>query len=462
MSEKESIHDDSVRSLEETDDLKSESAKARTETEFDNREMSQNLIDNIEKIKSKTLKGTRYQDGDGANTLKISEELQRLKELQELQNLQNLQELELKRKKYNLQQAKRMYLLTRLSQIAMFAPLTLGLLMLLLPLKSFYILFSINESYANTVAVSLILVSMFGLMLRYLQTGFKKNSDNKPDYTAEPLMESSHIKYTSENGTKEISNTLRLISSYRREAEGEIAKLREEVKTLKYEHYNKPSDSEILSAENKNEIVDSLKAKLLNETSQLTALEILNNINEKVSKNDKSGQIDNVFNQTLERLKSETASLGRRGNLNLSLGIVTTIIGLSLLGFFVVETKIIPEDKLTFITSFIPRLSLVILIEVFAYFFLRLYKSTLSEIKYFQNEMTNIEAKYAAIQCAKFTDDKVAFSNAIAALTSTERNALLEKGQTTADIEMAKIENKNISVISEKVMKFIKNKNDEQ
>ncbi|ELS8141562.1 hypothetical protein QPC84_004799 [Escherichia coli] len=76
--------------------------------------------------------------------------------------------------------------------------------------------------------------------------------------------------------------------------------------------------------------------------------------------------------------------------------------------------------------------------------------------------MTNIEAKYAAIQCAKFTDDKNAFSSAIAALTATERNALLEKGQTTAEIEMAKIENKNISVISEKVMKFIKNKNDDQ
>ncbi|EGL0840757.1 hypothetical protein IPX32_002297, partial [Escherichia coli] len=238
--------------------------------------------------------------------------------------------------------------------------------------------------------------------------------------------------------------------------------LRAEITKLKHELDIKSSDRDVLSTDNKNNIVDSLKAKLLSEASQLTALEILNNINEKVSRNNKSDQIDNIFNQTLERLKSETTSLGRRGNLNLSLGIITTIIGLSLLGFFVFETKIIPEDKLTFITSFIPRLSLVILIEIFAYFFLKLYKSSLSEIKYFQNEMTNIEAKYAAIQCAKFTDDKNAFSSAIAALTATERNALLEKGQTTAEIEMAKIENKNISVISEKVMKFIKNKNDDQ
>ncbi|WNK59553.1 hypothetical protein RM151_08030 [Pantoea agglomerans] len=444
MSDKEFTPEESASSLKETDDLKDELAKARAEIEAVNQEVREDLTNEIKKMKSKESK------------------LIRDKMESELNALRQLQELELKRKKDNLRRAQRMRILMRLNHVILFAPLISGVLILLLPLKPFYDLFSINDSYANIAAVSLMLISIFSLMLKYLQTGFKKNSDNELHYAAETLIDSSDTNNKNESRTKEISNTLRLISSFKRETESEVAKLRGELAILKHAYANQSSDREILSADNKNEIVDTLKAKLLSETSQLTALEILNSINEKVSQNDKSGQIDNVFNKTLERLKSETASLGRRGNLNLSLGIITTIIGLSLLGFFVVDTKIIPEDKLTFITGFIPRLSLVILIEVFAYFFLKLYKATLAEIKYFQNEMTNIEAKYAAIQCAKFTDDKVAFSSAIAALTSTERNALLEKGQTTADIEMAKIENKNISVISEKVMKFIKNKNDEQ
>ena len=92
-------------------------------------------------------------------------------------------------------------------------------------------------------------------------------------------------------------------------------------------------------------------------------------------------------------MRSEVSALSRRGNLNLSLGIATTIIGLIILGYFVLEIDSIPEDKMAFIAHFIPRLSLVVLIEVFAYFFLKLYKSSLSEIKYFQNEMTNAEAK---------------------------------------------------------------------
>lgn len=444
MSNKELTPDDSERARKETDGLKDELEKACGEKEVNNKNNRQDYTKELEKLRTT----------DSENSRKALEE--------EALVLEQLREIKLKKAKADLLQAQKKIILLRLKRITMFAPLVLGLLILLLPLDSFYRLFSINYNYANLLAVLLILISIFGIMLAYLQTGFQKIPDPKIDYVNEIPMETGEIKYKNENKNEDIKNTLKLYSSFKRETEYEIYKLRAEITKLKHELDIKSSDRDVLSTDNKNNIVDSLKAKLLSEASQLTALEILNNINEKVSRNNKSDQIDNIFNQTLERLKSETTSLGRRGNLNLSLGIITTIIGLSLLGFFVFETKIIPEDKLTFITSFIPRLSLVILIEIFAYFFLKLYKSSLSEIKYFQNEMTNIEAKYAAIQCAKFTDDKNAFSSAIAALTATERNALLEKGQTTAEIEMAKIESKNISVISEKVMKFIKNKNDDQ
>jgi hypothetical protein len=55
------------------------------------------------------------------------------------------------------------------------------------------------------------------------------------------------------------------------------------------------------------------------------------------------------------------------------------------------------------LTEFSPRLSLVIVVELFAYFFLGLYKSNLQEIKYFQRhstrrwqlEMTILGSKYS-------------------------------------------------------------------
>lgn len=40
------------------------------------------------------------------------------------------------------------------------------------------------------------------------------------------------------------------------------------------------------------------------------------------------------------------------------------------------------------------------MIELFAYFFLSLYRTSLQKIKYFQNELTNIEAKQIALRAA--------------------------------------------------------------
>lgn len=162
----------------------------------------------------------------------------------------------------------------------MFAPLVLGLLILLLPLDSFYRLFSINYNYANLSAALLILISIFGIMLAYLQTGFQKIPDPKIDYVNEIPMETGEIKYKNENKNEDIK-ILWNYTLHSKETEYEIYKLRAEITKLKHELDIKSSDRDVLSTDNKNNIVDSLKAKLLSEASQLTALEILNNINEK-------------------------------------------------------------------------------------------------------------------------------------------------------------------------------------
>lgn len=347
--------------------------------------------------------------------------------------------------------------MARIRNIMMIVPLLFGFLLLTFPFEAFYSSFRINYEFVSALGIGCILISTFSLMLTYLQTGFQKTkADNIPSIT------NIKINGGAASSNDDITRALSIYSAYKVKNDLEIKGIKEALSSLKLETETKLSTEGIISAKQREHLIDSLKETLINEASKTASLEMLNDIRARVSQEDKSGNIDAVFAKTFERLQKETESLGRRGNLNLALGIITTIIGLSLLGFFVIDTKIVPEDKLAFVTSFIPRLSLVILIEIFAYFFLKLYKSSLAEIKYFQNETTNIESKYAAIQCAKFTDDKVAFSNAITALTSTERNALLEKGQTTAEIEIAKLENKSVSVISDKIMNVINNKKSEK
>jgi len=61
-----------------------------------------------------------------------------------------------------------------------------------------------------------------------------------------------------------------------------------------------------------------------------------------------------------------------------------------------------------FLEHFLPRVSLVILVEVFAYFFLRLYKESLDDIKYFQTEITRVEMKTLALTVATELKDSEA------------------------------------------------------
>ncbi|PCJ35697.1 MAG: hypothetical protein COA75_09395 [Cellvibrionales bacterium] len=300
--------------------------------------------------------------------------------------------------------------------------------------------FPINGSAFRLIGPLMLLISGMGVLMIYLQTGFKKQTTSSFEYT----------KYDDE-----LRNLRNQIEHGSHKKSPDLDLLKKEISTLKDQVNKNSSINEAITTEHRDELVSLLKTELVKESTDKASLEVLAGIEKKVRATDQLKEVESVFQKTLERLYSEISALSRRGNLNLSLGILTTIIGLAILGYFVLEIDSIPEDKMAFIAHFIPRLSLVLLIEVFAYFFLKLYKSSLSEIKYFQNEMTNAEAKLTAIKCSIMTSDTKTTSAVILALSNTERNAVLEKGQTTAEIEKSKIEQQNISTISTRVSNLL-------
>lgn len=108
---------------------------------------------------------------------------------------------------------------------------------------------------------------------------------------------------------------------------------------------------------------------------------------------------DNLVSN-LERLRSETASLGRRAALNLTIGAVTTLIAASVLFYLVVAQEREFDSVPLMLNYYIPRLSLVVFIEVFAFFFLRLYRATLTEIRVCQRETTDLALNISAIETA--------------------------------------------------------------
>lgn len=75
--------------------------------------------------------------------------------------------------------------------------------------------------------------------------------------------------------------------------------------------------------------------------------------------------------------------LSRNSIVNLIIGILGTIISISILSITLISIDTY-HDIGQFFLTYLPKLSFVIFIQLFAFFFLRLYKSNLEDAKYFQ------------------------------------------------------------------------------
>lgn len=197
-------------------------------------------------------------------------------------------------------------------------------------------------------------------------------------------------------------------------------------------------DPSILVEAEKQKLVSNLYAKIKAET----AIAIVDEIKQGIKLHSLQKLIDSSFTATRERLGNEVDALGTRANLNLVIGIIISVIGAILLGVAVYTSDHTSKDPALIAAFYLPRISLVLFIEVFAYFFLKLYKSNLSEIKYFQNELTNIESKFAALSVTGSLErcDSAVYVEVIRSLASTERNFVLKKGETTTEIEKARLD----------------------
>ncbi len=161
------------------------------------------------------------------------------------------------------------------------------------------------------------------------------------------------------------------------------------------------------------------------------------------------------------RLEDEVSNLRRRAIVNLILGGGITLIGLSILGVSVLSisdaNNLLNEINSIFL-YYTPRVLLVLFMQMFAYFFLRLYKFTLDEIKHFQNELTNIESKLAAIEITQTINNDEVMKDIISDLLQTERNFILKKGESTIELKREKMESDNIKDVLKEISSFLKSR----
>jgi hypothetical protein len=234
-------------------------------------------------------------------------------------------------------------------------------------------------------------------------------------------------------------------------------RLYEEVEILKKSVLKRGRDSELLSDQEKYEIISNLKKDILKNASESFLHEIEEKYSKEIRKDKYISDLREQCKQVRDRLTQEIESLGRRGNLNLVIGVLTTIAAVTILTTTVLSGNYILNAN-ELIAYYAPRLTLSIFIEIFSFFFLRLYKAGLNEIKYFQNELTNAEIKFIAAEKAVMSNNESSISEVISELVTTERNFKLAKGESTVDLEKYRSDQTSNQKIMESLAGLIANK----
>lgn len=148
------------------------------------------------------------------------------------------------------------------------------------------------------------------------------------------------------------------------------------------------------------------------------------------------------FRKTEERLMDEIDGLKRRANTNMIWGAIIAFVGvLGLVAFILGEPEQTDTDITLIIVHWVTRLSLVSFVEIFAFFFLKMYKTELLSIQYYQDELTSIESRKIALLFSIIHDNKDDISKSIDCLVSIDRNFKMDVNQTTVDLEKLKTEN---------------------
>ncbi len=236
-----------------------------------------------------------------------------------------------------------------------------------------------------------------------------------------------NIKINSQNESNH-----NLISESERKLESELEEIKISLKETREELFEKQGNS--ITEEQKNELVTLIKNKLIESSSKELMDDLINKANQ-IVKRSTSERLEIHFRKTINRLTAEINALGKRSRVNLIIGSLTAFTGVLIFILFVFERAGDSSAQAYLIKEFAPRISLVIVIEIFAYFFLGLYKVSLSEIKHFHNELTNVEQKHMALEEAIASTDQDTIKEIVKDIAKTERNFLLKKGESTVSLE---------------------------
>jgi hypothetical protein len=155
-------------------------------------------------------------------------------------------------------------------------------------------------------------------------------------------------------------------------------------------------------------------------------------LSEKYNTDNPLSALDNARSRILDHI----SKLRNNSVTNLFIGIGIAIVGVAILfsAIFQIDSFVDASKKtfdiagyLTF--ALLPKLSVTLFVQIFSYFFLVMYRSNQTDIRYFQNEITNIDITAGAI--ILYLKNKTAANSKVILthLSKVERNRVLRKNE---------------------------------
>jgi len=174
-------------------------------------------------------------------------------------------------------------------------------------------------------------------------------------------------------------------------------------------------------------------------------------INEKVSKH---------YEQLINGLIDEIDLTRRNSSVNLIIGIITSAIGIIVLTtaifYSAPQSQVNTSNELPIYFPFISKVILSLFVELFSFFFLRLYRKNLDDIKYLTNEVTNVMLKMLALEYSLTKESSTVTGDILRELSKTERNFILKKDESTVEIQKMRIEENGQEKLIENLVSILK------
>ncbi|NHM02592.1 hypothetical protein [Flavobacterium difficile] len=162
-----------------------------------------------------------------------------------------------------------------------------------------------------------------------------------------------------------------------------------------------------------------------------------------------------------ESIRAQIKRLTYNSNLNLTIGIIINTVGIIILFFSIYNFD---SSSVTNVLSyFAPRITIVLFVQIFSFFFLKLYKECLQDIKYFENEIIDTTFKVSSIKLAITLENTELINEILKKFSDGRRLSVvtIKKDETTEDLERLKSESNVIESLSTAI-KSITGKDDKK